>query len=161
MGRITRRLEFDAAHRVMRHESKCRNLHGHRYVVEVTIEGDLDPLGRVVDFGVVKSVLGEWIDEWLDHGVVCNSRDTDLVALCQANEWKVVTIADENPTAEVLADFLVGIARNLLELPDSGLKVVGVRVWETPNCYADSTPETLGRSAKIVASDFKITRGRA
>ncbi|MEE8246777.1 MAG: 6-carboxytetrahydropterin synthase, partial [Alphaproteobacteria bacterium] len=31
---VTRRLEIDAGHRVMTHGSKCRHLHGHRYVVE-------------------------------------------------------------------------------------------------------------------------------
>ena len=35
---ITRKLEFDAGHRVMNHESKCATCHGHRYVLEVTAE---------------------------------------------------------------------------------------------------------------------------
>ena len=59
----TRKLEFDAAHRVMEHESKCRHLHGHRYVAEVTVAtSELDGLGRVLDFGLLKTELGGWID---------------------------------------------------------------------------------------------------
>jgi 6-pyruvoyltetrahydropterin/6-carboxytetrahydropterin synthase len=51
----TRRIEFDAAHRVMEHESKCKHLHGHRYALEATfVAPDLDTLGRVVEFGVIK-----------------------------------------------------------------------------------------------------------
>ncbi|RDS98986.1 6-carboxytetrahydropterin synthase QueD, partial [Burkholderia contaminans] len=43
---ITRKLEFDAGHRIPDHRSQCRNLHGHRYVLEVTLRGDLvDPEG--------------------------------------------------------------------------------------------------------------------
>ena len=34
--RITRRLEFDAGHRIPDHASQCRHLHGHRYAIEVT-----------------------------------------------------------------------------------------------------------------------------
>ena len=33
---VTRRLEFDAGHRIPDHRSQCRNLHGHRYVLEIT-----------------------------------------------------------------------------------------------------------------------------
>ena len=38
---ITRRLEFDAGHRIPDHRSQCRNLHGHRYVLEITLCGDV------------------------------------------------------------------------------------------------------------------------
>ncbi len=34
----TRRIEFDAAHRILNHESKCKMLHGHRYAIEATFE---------------------------------------------------------------------------------------------------------------------------
>ena len=33
----TRRIEFDAAHRVMGHEGKCKHLHGHRYALEARV----------------------------------------------------------------------------------------------------------------------------
>ena len=50
----TRRLEWDAMHRIPRHESKCAAFHGHRYAAEITCSApELDDLGRVVDFGVV------------------------------------------------------------------------------------------------------------
>ena len=38
---VTRRLEFDAGHRIPDHRSQCRNLHGHRYVLEITLTGDI------------------------------------------------------------------------------------------------------------------------
>ena len=37
---ITRKLEFDAGHRIPDHKSQCRNLHGHRYTLEITLTGD-------------------------------------------------------------------------------------------------------------------------
>jgi hypothetical protein len=39
--RITRRLEFDAGHRIPDHASQCRHLHGHRYALEITLSGDI------------------------------------------------------------------------------------------------------------------------
>ena len=38
---ITTRLEFDAGHRIPDHKSQCRNLHGHRYALEITLSGDI------------------------------------------------------------------------------------------------------------------------
>lgn len=76
MRTITRRLEIDAGHRLMNHESKCRNVHGHRYVFEVTVGAEnLDGSGRVIDFGVVKQELGGWLDEHWDHGFIYQRGD--------------------------------------------------------------------------------------
>lgn len=122
----------------MRHESKCRNLHGHRYVVDVTCSASsLDGLGRVIDFGVVKAVFGSWIDEKLDHGTIVNGEDAQLIDVCLANDWKLYVLpAGINPTAEHLAQELLKIARELLA--PHAVSVVHLRVYETPNCWADS-----------------------
>ena len=134
MGQATRKLEFDAAHRVMKHESKCRNLHGHRYVVELTVQGRLDDLGRVIDFGDMKRIFGGWIDEALDHGTILNKDDDDLIALCHSKGWKYY-LMDSNPTAENMARELFDKAVELLS--PRRIWTIGVRVYETPNCWSD------------------------
>jgi len=132
----TRRLEFDAAHRVMQHESKCRNLHGHRYVVEATAQArDLDSLGRVVDFSVLKTILGGWLDEKWDHGMIANKNDHGIIEICERDGWKVYKMSG-NPTAENMAEHLHHVFNDLLE-KHSGLIVSRVRLYETPNCWAD------------------------
>lgn len=136
----TRRLGFDAGHRVTRHESKCRNVHGHRYEVEVTIRGDLDPVGRVVDFGVVKAVIGSWIDRELDHGYIAHPDDW-VPTVLQAEGLKVYRMPADlgEPTAENLAALIAAEGQRLLDEVGSGLTVFAVRVYETPNCWADWT----------------------
>ncbi|MDR1848594.1 MAG: 6-carboxytetrahydropterin synthase, partial [Zoogloeaceae bacterium] len=60
--RITRRLEFDAGHRIPDHQSQCRNLHGHRYALEITLEGEVNAKpgetdsGMVMDFADIKAI---------------------------------------------------------------------------------------------------------
>lgn len=130
----TRRLEFDAAHRVMRHESKCRNLHGHRYVVEITASGKLDTVGRVIDFGVLKETVGGWIDEHWDHGLIVNHKDTELIELCTNAGWKVYVLQTE-PTAECMAPYLLSQSNTLLR--GTSIVVTHIRLYETPNCWAD------------------------
>lgn len=132
--RCTRRLEFDAAHRVMLHESKCKNLHGHRYVAEVTCAAPvLDSLGRVVDFSVIKQAIGGFIDERWDHGTIVNEEDLDLIELCRRNDWRLYTMKG-NPTAENMAVELLEVGRKLLP---EGITLVSVRLYETPNCWSE------------------------
>ena len=135
MTTCTRRLEWDAAHRVLRHESKCAHLHGHRYVAEITCLGILDSVGRVIDFGVVKEVVGRWIDDRWDHGTLLNVEDESLLRWLQDNEQKHYVVEGE-PTAEVLAGLLKDVAAR--ELSRYGVAVVAVTVHETPNCWASA-----------------------
>jgi 6-pyruvoyltetrahydropterin/6-carboxytetrahydropterin synthase len=119
----------------MQHESKCLNLHGHRYVVEITCDAnELDELGRVVDFSAIKLLVGGWIDAHWDHGTIANEKDTALIDVCNANGWVLYTM-DGNPTAENLAAELWHIATRLL-MPVN-VVLSKVRVYETPNCWAE------------------------
>jgi 6-pyruvoyltetrahydropterin/6-carboxytetrahydropterin synthase len=135
----TRILEFDAAHRVMGHESKCATLHGHRYKIEVTAEAaSLDNLGRVIDFSVLKEKIGGWVDEHWDHTTIVFKDDLETIdGLGHIPSRKPYFLADWNPTAENMAFFLLSeVCPKVLE--NSGVRVRKVRVWETPNCYSDA-----------------------
>jgi len=119
----------------MRHESKCKNLHGHRYVADVTCAAaELDPLGRVIDFGVVKTLVGGFVADYWDHGCLLNREDEKLIDLCAKEGWRLY-VMPANPTAENLAEALHGHAQKLLA--PSGIEVARVRMYETPNCWAD------------------------
>lgn len=132
----TRRFGFDSGHRVLNHESKCLNVHGHRYTADVTVEAlELDSVGRVVDFGALKALVGDWIDDKWDHGYIHHSADGVAVDL-KAMGLKTYEMPDGmNPTAENMVEHLAGIVSGLLS--DLGLRVVHVRLYETPNCWAD------------------------
>lgn len=84
--RVSRRIEIDAGHRIMTHGSKCRNLHGHRYVVEAECEArrlhpDGEQTDMVVDFGFLKDEMMRLIDAPCDHGFIAAAADADLLAL--------------------------------------------------------------------------------
>jgi len=132
----TRKLEFDAAHRVKRHESKCKNLHGHRYVVEVTAQApQLDALGRVVDFGELKAKLGGWIDEYWDHETILWVEDKALGDAISGETGQPIYYLADNPTAENMAKYLLEeICPSLFTAP---LKVVKITLRETPNCWVE------------------------
>jgi 6-pyruvoyltetrahydropterin/6-carboxytetrahydropterin synthase len=158
MQTCTRRLSFDAGHRVLGHDGKCRHLHGHRYDVDITIYAvSLNGLGMVVDFSAIKNLVGRWIDENLDHNMILHEDDplakiarTDWIGLNWTDKEKTPGcmsvwtlfggtkgpyIMEDNPTAENLARLIYDKAVELL--PFNELKVMSVRVYETPNCWSD------------------------
>ena len=133
MTTCTRIIEFDAAHRLLGHESKCAHNHGHRYRVEVECAADLDSVGRVIDFSDIKRKLGSWIDENIDHGTIANANDHAYLASLEAmGETRVYRMA-ANPTAENIAAEILRVGTAMLD----PIRVVRVRVWETPNCFAE------------------------
>lgn len=131
---ITRKLEIDAGHRLQNHEGKCRHVHGHRYVLDLTCSASkFDQVGRVIDFGVVKQVFGGWLDEQLDHGFIAERGDP-IIEFLTTNGSKV-HIVDWPPTAENLSMYLFGVANAVLA--GHNVTVQALRVYETPNCWSD------------------------
>ena len=133
----TRIFGIDVGHRVMRHESKCAHVHGHRYGIEVTCAAPaLDAVGRVVDFSVVKQVVGTWLDDNLDHGYAHHPDDPVGVYLHGQGQKTFAMPAEYGePTAENMARLVGAVAGHLLA--GHGIRVARVRVYETPNCWAD------------------------
>jgi 6-pyruvoyltetrahydropterin/6-carboxytetrahydropterin synthase len=134
----TRRIEFDAAHRVMGHEGKCKHLHGHRYALEATFAANaLDTLGRVVDFSVIKEKLGSWIDANWDHTTILCDKDQKLGSAIDSITGQKIFYLPSNPTAENMASYIAStICPQLFgTLP---ITCVRIRLYETPNCYADT-----------------------
>mgnify|MGYP004722806453 CR=1 FL=1 len=81
---ITRKLEFDAGHRIPDHKSQCRNMHGHRYVLELTLVGDViqedgrSDNGMVMDFSDVKTLAKQYLIDIWDHAFLVYEHD-DIV----------------------------------------------------------------------------------
>jgi len=130
----TRRIQWCSGHRVLGHEGKCNNLHGHNYEAEITCEADhLDSLGRVIDFSVIKSKVGNWIEREWDHRFILWSEDQVARGALDRIQQPYHAL-DFNPTAENIARTLIRVGNQLLER--EGIHVVAVVVHETPNCFA-------------------------
>lgn len=137
----TRRVAFCAGHRVFGHENKCRHPHGHNYVAYFEAEAPrLDTVGRVIDFSVLKELLGGWIDEKWDHAFIYWQDDApmrnSLFALAgeQGKKPKMYAMPT-NPTAENMAEYLLReIAPAVLFA--TGVRITKVTIEETENCTA-------------------------
>ena len=65
--RLSRTFKFDAAHKLVDYPGKCARIHGHTYTLIVTIEGEPDKTGMIMDFFDIKNVVEQKITAKLDH----------------------------------------------------------------------------------------------
>lgn len=125
--KVSRRATFNAAHRLFRPDwtdeknveifGKCSNpnFHGHNYVLEVILDGEIDPeTGYVIDLKIVKDAIKSEIDERFDH------RNLNL----DCPEFK-----DLNPTAENIAVVVWNLLRAKLPMH----LALTIKLWETEN----------------------------
>jgi 6-pyruvoyltetrahydropterin/6-carboxytetrahydropterin synthase len=127
--RVSRRESFNAAHQLCdpglsdaenrRLFGKCANLHGHNYVLEVVVAGQVDQTsGYVIDLKVLSDVICRQVIQDVDH----RNLNTDV-------PWLKGCI----PTAENLA--LAFWERLRPEFPEGLLQ--SVRLWETEKNWAE------------------------
>lgn len=133
MYRLRVKTHFDAAHTLKDYLGKCQRLHGHRWVVECCFEGEqLDSKNMLVDFALVKKLVGGFLDEKLDHYFLNDQ------------------LKEDHPTAEFVARWLFErIANRLrdvhtppldhswLDAFKRGVKLVQVTVCESPECCVE------------------------
>lgn len=105
---VSKEFTFDAAHFLTKYHGKCENLHGHTYRLRVTVEGEIQEDGMVVDFLEVKALVKEKILGKFDHR--------------NLNDFF------ENPTAEFVAKYIWDELKPALNLCE-------VRLWETENSF--------------------------
>lgn len=142
---ITTRLEFDAGHRIPNHKSQCRNLHGHRYALEITLSGDIitaeniSENGMVMDFSDVKAIArASVVDVW-DHAFLVYQQDTEVLTFLNSLPNHKTVIFPTVPTAENMASEAFRILKSKYhDSYGNHLKLEKVRLYETPNSWADA-----------------------
>ena len=111
LARICKRYEFSAAHYLtgVPESHPCAQMHGHNYMVDVEVRGDVSPVtGFVIDFYEIDKYIKPLVAQ-LDHTLL-----NDII---------------ENPSAENIAQWI---------MDNYPVKYVwSVKVWETPKCYAE------------------------
>jgi 6-pyruvoyltetrahydropterin/6-carboxytetrahydropterin synthase len=132
--RIYKEVSFDASHRLLHYEGKCRNLHGHRWRVEVWLAGEIDSrTGILVDFNVIRDVI-----ERFDHQVILNREDPMVACL---EKFQPVVTTEGDPSSEVLAGEIRKFLDRECNLAGGKARVVRIRVWESDTCCAEQVYE--------------------
>jgi len=145
---ITCKLEFDAGHRIPDHKSQCRNLHGHRYTLEITLvgavieqEGSSDH-GMIMDFSDVKALAKQHLVDVWDHAFLVYEKDDAVRSFLHTLVDHKTVVIDRIPTVENLVrtafDQLKAVYHDRY---GTGLRLHKLVMHETPNCWAEITAD--------------------
>ena len=106
---IGKEFRFDSAHKLENYSGKCGNLHGHTYILQVSIQGKVQENGLVLDLAELRNIVNKKIIDRLDHKYL-----NDLI---------------HNPSIENVS---IWIWEQLIE----ELPLHEVKLWETPTTFA-------------------------
>lgn len=138
--RVTKRFHFEMAHTLYEYDGLCRNIHGHSYILEVTLIGEprSEPNhpkdGMVMDFGQIKELVKTQIVNRFDHALMVNNLipEKQKELLRQTTERFIVV--DFQPTSENMVVYIAEILQQHLPL---GVNLFSVRLFETATSFAE------------------------
>jgi len=116
---ICKRFRFDAAHSLPYYKGKCANLHGHSFLLDVEVSGQVqdqgEKIGMIVDFADLKALVNDAVIDRVDH-IYLNDHI-------------------KNPTAETLVELFVHRLDKLMFA--NNLELERLRLYETEDSYAE------------------------
>ncbi|MBO8160453.1 MAG: 6-carboxytetrahydropterin synthase QueD [Thermosipho sp. (in: Bacteria)] len=110
---VSKEFTFDAAHNLVKYHGKCEKLHGHTYKLIVTIAGEKDEEGMVIDFLEIKKVVKENVLNILDHSYI-----NEII---------------EQPSTENIAEWIWN--RLFDKLKTERYFLYEIKLYETPTSY--------------------------
>lgn len=136
--RITKEFRFEGAHALMNYNGKCKNIHGHSYILYVTVVGEAktDPNGpdngMVIDFKLLKDIVNKNIIDKFDHALVLEEGTPLSNEL--STEYPNVYLTNFRPTTENLICFF---AQAIKENLPQGINLYSLKLHETASSYIE------------------------
>ena len=137
-------MELYAGRRIPDHSSQCRNLHGHRYTLLITLTGDVvqkdgaSDNGMIMDFGDIKALANEHLVNLWDHAFIVYEKDTMVRTFLDSMPNHKTVVIDRVPTVESLAKIAFDILKDVYhDRFGRHLSLTKVTLYETPNCWAE------------------------
>lgn len=129
------------AHALEGYDGACRHIHGHSYILYVTIIGEpiedvSNPkLGMVMDFKALKDIINRLVIDRYDHAIVCNGNSKKRALMEEMRkEFEKVVLVDYQPTCENMITHMAEEIRH--ELPE-GVELHHIKLHETATSFAE------------------------
>jgi 6-pyruvoyltetrahydropterin/6-carboxytetrahydropterin synthase len=165
---ITRQTNLSCGHRVMNERMLCYNLHGHEYITHLTFSFEqLEDIGYAIDFKEIKRVFIQYLQDSMDHGMLLNAHDKDVVDLVNKigtklwlmslnGEGKYCNPSVENIAKEVFLAMEI-LSKTLYGHARTGLRIHDVTIYETPNCWTKCITDSITGAERL---NFERARGK-
>ena len=137
--RLTKEFHFELAHALEGYDGACRNIHGHSYILFVTVIGkpisseENPKLGMIMDFGELKRIVNNTIISRFDHSLALSQKSKMLNTLRTENFGKIEALPFQ-PTCENLLPYFAELIK--AQLPE-GVKLHHLKLNETATSYAE------------------------
>ncbi len=138
--RVTKIFNFEMAHALYGYEGPCKNVHGHSYELWVTLTGkpeskkDSPHVGMVIDFGILKAIVKEYVVDKMDHAIMLNENAPYAVLPMNNELFEKKWIVPFQPTCENMLLYFVGKLKK--QLPHH-VKLHSLKLKETPTSFAE------------------------
>lgn len=138
--RVTKKFTFDMAHALYGYDGPCKNIHGHTYILSITLKGivlqnnDHPKNGMVIDFTDFKKIIVENIIQVFDHSLVLNSNSPHGGLNEIRENFEKINYVPYQPSCEnLLIDFFDRINSKFAD----DIKINNIKLEETPTSYAE------------------------
>ncbi len=132
--KISKEFRWQMSHRLPFHQGLCSNIHGHSYKLRVTVVGEPDSNGMVIDFYDLVTIVQPLIDQ-LEHSFVVDKNDTKLISFLKENNFRYVEI-ETTTTSENLSFWIASQIATKFKAYQNIEKLI-VRFYETTDSYAE------------------------
>lgn len=136
--RITKEFRFEGAHSLPGYDGKCSHIHGHSYILYVTVTGfpvhdEKNPKnGMLIDFTELKRIVTENIIDKFDHALVLSDKSPLAKEINEA--YGNVVVVPFQPTCENLVNYFAETIKD--RLPDN-ISLFSLRLHETATSYVE------------------------
>ena len=138
--RVTKEFSFEMAHALYGYDGACKNIHGHSYVMHVSVIGE--PVydsahvknGMVIDFSDLKKIVKEKIVDEVDHALVLNGDSPHRQLESLHSNFEKIIFVHYQPTCENL---LIDFKNRIEKLLPKYVKLQSMRLSETTSSYAE------------------------
>ncbi len=138
--RITKEFRFEASHALWNYDGLCKNIHGHSYILQVTVVGEpiLDEnnpkFGMVMDFGDLKRIAKEEVVDILDHSLIINRKAFHKGFENIEQMFDRFHLVDYQPTCE---NMVVDFAKKIGSRLSSDIHLYSIKLNETATSFAE------------------------
>lgn len=135
MIRITKQFTFHMAHAIEGYDGLCAHIHGHEYMLQVTVAGNPDDNGMVIDFKRLKDIVQERILDWYDHSLLLKDTEKSRsIADSMEAGWGNVHIVPFQPSSE---NIVLDMVLRLESAFRGNVSLFSIRLCETGSSWVE------------------------
>ena len=134
LTKISKEFRWEMSHRLPYHNGHCKNIHGHSYKLRVTIDGEPDSRGILLDFYDMEFIITPIINK-LDHAFLVDSNDFAILEFLKRHNFKHEVLEGYTTAENISTWMLKEISQKLAVFPN--LNTLLIRLYETEDAFAE------------------------